>query len=161
MGSSAPRRRPKIGPGSRAHLLGRYFIGLVRADRDNSAGAAEALREAYNGFSRLLPATKIEVRLVGAALGLALLRDRQWAAASDVLRPLAGRDATEGTEDETAASILHNLALAMIHHGQPTLGLTFARSAVGLRSRLNGTGHPLYFETRLVEALALVEKGSV
>lgn len=150
----ASAARAEVGPESRTFFLARYFVGLVRADRDDQAGAALALREAYDGFCRL-PSARDEPRLIGAALGLALLRLRRFDEVVDVLRRFAG--AARG--DESAASILHNLALALIHTGQAAVALTFIRQALELRAQLNGRNHPYYIETQLVEALALVESG--
>lgn len=151
MGAAA---RAELGPESRSHFLARYYVGIVRTDRDDQAGAALALREAYDGFCRL-PGVADEPRLIGAALGLSLLRLRRFEEVVDVLRRFAGSP----KQDETTASILHNLALALIHSGQAATALTFIRHALDLRSRLNGVQHPFYIETQLVEALALVESG--
>lgn len=144
----------ELGVGSHTHLLGRYFVGLVRADADDQAGAAAALREAHDGFL-LRPDAQDEPRLVGAALGLALLRLQRYDETIDVLRRYAGG----GRQDESAASILHNLALALVQRGDSATALPFVRQALNLRSRLNGQNHPYYIETQLVEALALVESG--
>lgn len=150
----ASAARAELGPESRAFFLARYFVGLVRSDRDDQAGAALALREAYDGFCRL-PGEQDGPRLIGAALALALLRLRRFDEVVDVLRRFAGT----GREDESAASILHNLSLALIHSGQAATALPFIRQALDLRSRLNGRNHPYYIETQLVEALALVDSG--
>ncbi|MBS0660672.1 MAG: tetratricopeptide repeat protein [Verrucomicrobia bacterium] len=146
--------RAELGPDSRTYFLGRYFVGLVRTDRDDDAGAALALREAYEGFGRL-PDPSAETRAVGAALGLALLRLRRFEEVIEVLRRHAGSP----PEDVTAASILHNLALALIHTGQAAAALNFIHQALNLRARLNGVQHPYYIETQLVEALARVDSG--
>ncbi len=146
----------ELGAASRPFLLSRYFVGLIRSDREDYLGSALLLEQAYTGFSAL-PDEAHGTRLMGAALGLAWLRARYWDEAVNVLRRLAGSP----IEDESGASILHNLAVALVRGGNASMALTFARSAVALRARLNGPNHPSYIETRLVEALALVDSGQL
>jgi hypothetical protein len=144
----------ELGAASEPALLGHYYVGLVRSDRDNFEGSAAALQKAYDGFSKLPGNGK---RLIGAALGLSLLRSRRWKETAAALLPLV--DAKQ--QDESEAAILHNLALALIRGGDAKAGLVHAKSAVALRAKLNGINHPYYVDTLLVEALGHVEAGEL
>lgn len=130
-----------------------YYIGLTRSAKGDAAGAIESFTTALQGFASLK--LKDECRSTSAALGLEQLRDLKFDAAVETLRKVAGDE----REDDTQASILHNLCLAGRRGALRELAVPFGEQAVRLRQKLNGAGHPLLVETELVLAQALIVAG--
>jgi tetratricopeptide (TPR) repeat protein len=96
-------------------------------------------------------------RVATANRALEQLRALDFAGTVETLRPLAD----DSREDNTQASILHNLALAGLRSGKAELMVPIALKAKALREKLQGAGHPLTVETALVAAQVLVSAGQL
>jgi tetratricopeptide (TPR) repeat protein len=147
-------------PGSADFALGRYHSGLTRQDRDDDAGAVGPMEEALRIYETR-PGEAPAKAVMGAALGLSLLREFRWAEAA---RAMEASNGLYGDSPENAASLaagLHNLAIATTRGGDPRRGLEIARQAVALHEAIDGAAHPNTVESRLVEAFALIETGEL
>jgi tetratricopeptide (TPR) repeat protein len=132
-----------------------YYIGLTRSAKGDRLGAIEAFSKALAGFASLK--LKDECRATSAALGLEQLRELDFAGAVETLRKVAG----DPREDETQASILHNLCLAARRAGMRELAAPFGAQAAAIRKKLNGANHPMLVETELVWAQAMIAQGQL
>jgi hypothetical protein len=135
-----------------------YYKGVTFQNREDDAGALPFLDEAYKLLDNLqAPAPKLA--MVGAALGLSLLRLQRWTKTAAVLEKTIPRYAPENRSD--LAGCWHNLAIAATRGGNPKRGVEAAMKAVALHESLSGIGHPTTVESRLVEAYARVETGDL
>jgi len=141
---------PQFVPG----LLAHYYIGILRTDRGDYPGAVTALRTAYDGYSKLTGVEEV-TRAVGAALGLACLRVHDYSQVVQVLQSLVPKLKS----DQTSATILHNLGLAQVYGGNPATAIKSAESAAAIHAQLEGENHPNTVESRMLQALALIDAG--
>ncbi len=142
------------GPLFPPRLLANYFVGLTRSDREEYTGAIAALRIAYDGYRQLNSAEDVS-RGIGAALGLACIRQHDFAQVVQVLAPLTAHLKS----DQTSATILHNLALALVSDNQPAAAIPHATAAAAIHAQIEGEGHPTTVETRMLQAQALIDAG--
>jgi hypothetical protein len=139
-------------------LFATYSIGKLRQDRHDDENALAPLGEAEAGFVEAGNAE--EALLAGAARGLSAIRVARWADAATILVAVRARFAAN-TDDTTRASVLHNLAVALVRSERAAEAVKIGAEAVAVRTRKDGANHPLTIETQLVHARALVDAGQL
>lgn len=145
-------------PGSADYALARYFVGLCCQDLMKDAEAVAPLEDATRIYGAL-PGQDQGAALIGAALGLSLMRELRWKDAARVMEESGRRLPDTPQNAGSRAAGLHNLAIVYTRSGDPVRGLEAARRAIAIREKTDGPDHPLTVETRLIEAHALVDAG--
>lgn len=151
---------PPPAPAVSSAAAASYQRGLDALAREAPADGIEPFRVAAEAFERELGPTALSAVVARVNHGLALLQCERYNDAVTAFRAVLHTTRTAPPEvKEQVVPALHNLGLALVRSGSPLLALTHLDEALAHRERVVGKDNPLYVDTELVKANALVDLG--